>query len=238
MFPPNILYINLDHREDRKWHIVSQFNQLGWTEFERFQAVKTTNGAVGCGISHIKCLELALERGWDMVTIIEDDFECRDIPQFRKSLSNFWKNHVKDAIEWDVLLLGGNVCPPYVKPPKVDYCVQISNCQTTIGYVVKKAFITILIKNMRESVAQLLRYPEQKKKYAIDIYWKQLQASGKWYLICPLTITQHTCFSDVEEEEKNYDYLMLDMEKQWLFSQEYQNYVMQQMTAIKGESFY
>jgi hypothetical protein len=74
-FPPNILYINLDHREDRKWQVVSQFTELGWTNFERFPAVKTTNGAVGCGISHIKCLELALERGWDMVTIIEDDFK-------------------------------------------------------------------------------------------------------------------------------------------------------------------
>lgn len=236
--PPHILYINLDHREDRNWHVVSQFNQLGWTEFERFPAVKTTNGAVGCGISHIKCLELALERGWDMVTIIEDDFECRDIPTFRNSLSHFWENHVKDAIIWDVLLLGGNVCPPYVKPPKVDYCIQVSNCQTTIGYVVKKDFIPVLIRNMREAVANLMRHPEQKKNYAIDIYWKQLQSSGKWYLITPLTITQHTCFSDVEEQEKNYDHLMLDMEKRWLFSPEYQTRVMQQMTTIKKKNFY
>jgi hypothetical protein len=171
-----------------------------------------------------------------MVTIIEDDFECIDIPTFRNSLSNFWENHVKDAIVWDVLLLGGNNCPPFVKPPKVDYCVQVSNCQTTIGYVVKKAFIPTLIQNMREAVSQLMHYPEQKQNYAIDIYWKRLQVSGKWYLITPLTITQYTCFSDVEEQEKNYDHLMLDMEKRWLFSPQYQQQVMQTMTTIKKKS--
>jgi len=237
-FPPNILYINLDHREDRKWQVVSQFSELGWTTFERFSATKTTNGAIGCGISHIKCLELALERGWEMVTIIEDDFKCVDVPTFRNSISNFWENHEKDNLVWDVLLLGGNVCPPYVKPAKVDYCVQVSNCQTTIGYVVKRSFFKTLIHNMREAVANLVRYPDKKRDFAIDIYWKRLQSSGKWYLITPLTITQYTCFSDVEEQEKNYDHLMLDMEKRWFFSPQYQNQVMQEMTVIKGKSMY
>lgn len=237
-FPSNILYINIDHREDRKWQVVSQFGELGWTEFERFSATKTKNGAIGCGISHIKCLELALERGWEMVTIIEDDFKCVDVPTFRNSISQFWENHVKDGIDWDILLLGGNVCPPYVKPHKVEYCVQVSNCQTTIGYVVKRSFFKTLIHNMREAVANLVRFPDQNRNFAIDIYWKRLQSSGKWYLITPLTITQYICFSDVEEQEKNYDHLMLDMEKQWLFSPQYQNHVMQQMTAIKRKSMF
>jgi GR25 family glycosyltransferase involved in LPS biosynthesis len=237
-FPPNILYINLDHREDRLWHVVSQFNKLGWTSFERFPAVKTKNGAVGCGISHIKCLELALSRDWDMVTIIEDDFKCIDMETFKKSVSKFQENHMKDGIAWDVLLLGGNVCPPYTKPSKVDYCIQVANCQTTIGYVVKKAFYKTLIDNMREAVALLMRDIENKREFAIDMYWKRLQGSGRWYIITPLTITQHTCFSDVEEQETNYDHLMLDLEKSWLFSPQYQQHVMQNMTTIKKKSMY
>lgn len=236
-FPPNILYINLDHREDRKWHIVSQLNQLGLHSFERFPAVKTTNGAIGCGISHIKCLELAKERGWDMVTIIEDDFKCVNADIFTKSLSDFWKNHKKDGIQWDVLLLGGNNCPPFERLVNVDYCIQTFNCQTTIGYVVKRAFYDILINNMREAVSLLMRNQEDKKQFAIDIFWKRLQQSGRWFLLCPLTITQHVCFSDVEEQETNYDHLMLDMEKKWIFSPEYQEAVMNQMTTIKKQNF-
>jgi len=235
-FPPNILYINLDHREDRKWHIVSQMNQLGWINFERFPAVKTTNGAVGCGISHIKCLEIAKERNWEMVTIIEDDFKCVDIVKYKNSISQFWKNHETDGIMWDVLLLGGNNCPPYTKIQGIDYCMQVSNCQTTIGYVVKRAFYDILINNMREAISLLMRFPDDKPKYAIDIYWKRLQMSGKWLLITPLTITQHTCYSDVEKQEKNYDHLMLDLEKPWLFSPEYRQNVMQNMTTVKKKS--
>jgi hypothetical protein len=89
---------------------------------------------------------------------------------------------------------------------------------------------------MREAVSNLMRFPDQKRNFAIDMYWKQLQGSGKWYLITPLTITQYTCFSDVEEQEKNYDHLMLDMEKRWLFSPQYQQEVMQKLTTIKKKS--
>ena len=91
---------------------------------------------------------------------------------------------------------------------------------------------------MREAVSLLMRNQEDKKQYAIDIFWKTLQQSGRWFLLCPLTITQHVCFSDVEEQEKNYDHLMLDMDKKWLFSPEYQQQVMDHMTAIKKKSIY
>jgi hypothetical protein len=40
----------------------------------------------------------------------------------------------------------------------------------------------------------------------------------------------------VEEKETNYDHLMLDLEKKWLFTREYQQLVMQNMTTIKKKS--
>jgi GR25 family glycosyltransferase involved in LPS biosynthesis len=230
----NVLYINLDHREDRKLHILSQMKKMGIENPVRFSAVKTKNGAVGCGLSHIKCLELAKERNWETVCILEDDFNCLKLDVFMNSLSNFSQNHEKDGIDWDVLLLGGNNCPPYHKMNGVDYCVQITNCQTTVGYIVKKHLYDILIENMREAVHHLIKDPANKRQFAIDMYWKKLQTSGKWYLITPLTITQHVCFSDVEENVKNYDHLMLDIDKPWLFSQQYFQQTLQKMTCIKS----
>ena len=227
----HVLYINLEHREDRKVHILDQLSKIGVVHPERLQAVKTANGAVGCGLSHIKCLELAKSREWETVCIIEDDFKCTDTKKFLNSVRQFEK---QDFIEWDVLLLGGNNVPPYYQSDAIDYCVQISNCQTTVGYVVKRSFYDTLIQNMREAVKNLIQ-TGNKKLYAIDMYWKQLQSSQRWYLITPLTITQHTCFSDVEQQTYNYDHLMLDIDKDWLFSPEYQNRMLQNMTCIKGK---
>jgi len=228
-----ILYINLEHREDRKFHIISQLNQIGFSSHERFPAVKTKYGAVGCGISHIKCLELAKERNLEMVGIVEDDFKCVNINEFRTSLSNFCEKHEKDNINWDVLLLGANNCPPYITPSNVDYCVQITNCQSTIGYIIKQEYYDILIQNMRDAISKLIQEPNNKPQYAIDMYWKRLQGSGRWYLITPLTITQLADYSDVEEKKTNYDHLMLDIDKPWLFSPQYQQIRMNEMTTIK-----
>jgi hypothetical protein len=34
-------------------------------------------------------------------------------------------------------------------------------------------------------------------------------------MITPPTVTQYENYSDIEEQQTNYDYLMLDMEKTW-----------------------
>jgi GR25 family glycosyltransferase involved in LPS biosynthesis len=233
-----ILYINLDHREDRKLHVISQLNQIGFSSFERFPAVKMKYGAVGCGISHIRCLELAKERNLEMIGIVEDDFKCVDINTFRTSLNNFCEKYEKDNIIWDVLLLGANNCPPYFKPHDVEYCVQITNCQSAIGYIVKREYYDILIQNMREAIHHLIKQPDNKPQYAVDMYWKRLQTSGRWYLITPLTITQLANYSDIEEKDTNYDYLMLDINKGWLFSPQYQQSRMNEMTTIKKKMLF
>ena len=51
----NVFYINLESRPDRKHHVEQQMKILNITA-ERFNAVKLTNGAMGCSMSHLKCL--------------------------------------------------------------------------------------------------------------------------------------------------------------------------------------
>ena len=38
-----------------------------------------------------------------------------------------------------------------------------------------------------------------------------------WYMITPPTVTQYENFSDIEERQTNYNHLLLDMNKEWLF---------------------
>jgi GR25 family glycosyltransferase involved in LPS biosynthesis len=203
-------FINLEHRTDRLDHVTKQLNNMGIVG-ERFSAIRTKNGAIGCTMSHISCLELAKSRQYPHVFICEDDIMFLNPGILKKSAEEFVK---KENLEWDMLLIGGNNVPPYQVIDK--YCIRISNCQTTTGYVVKQHYYDVLIANFRESVSQLLREPVNKNDYALDMYWKRLQKEGKWYMLVPLTVVQCDGYSDIEEKAVDYRGLMLDLDKPWL----------------------
>ena len=62
-------YINLDHRTDRKEHVTEQLTNLGLPSFERFNAIKMENGAIGCSMSHLKILQTAVQNNWDVILL-------------------------------------------------------------------------------------------------------------------------------------------------------------------------
>ena len=204
------LFINLENRTDRLEHVTKQLGSLGLNA-ERVNACKTDVGAIGCTLSHIKCLELAKKRGYEQVFICEDDITFLDPALFKSSLEKFANNR---ELDWDVLIIGGNIVPPY--DVIGDYCVRVGECQTTTGYVVRSHYYDVLINNFRDSVKNLIQDPENKKTYALDIYWKRLQKSGRWYMIFPLTVVQYDTYSDIEEKYTDYRWLMLDKDKTWL----------------------
>jgi hypothetical protein len=74
----------------------------------------------------------------------------------------------------------------------------------------------VLLDNFKTGLNLLLKDPQNKREYAIDMYWKRLQTQYFWYIITPLTTTQYENYSDVEQQNVDYSHLMLDMEKEWL----------------------
>ena len=206
----NTLFINLEHRKDRLNHVTAQMNMMGITA-ERVNAVKMNSGAVGCTMSHIKCLELAKQRDYEYVFICEDDITFRNPDLFKRNLQRFYDD---DDINWDLLIIGGNNVPPFQQV--TEYCARVFYCQTTTGYVVKKNYYDTLLKNFRESVTGLMREPNNPSTYALDMYWKRLQLQDFWYMITPPTVTQYESYSDIENRNVNYENMMLDMEKPWL----------------------
>jgi GR25 family glycosyltransferase involved in LPS biosynthesis len=204
------LFINLDHRRDRLEHVLMEFVKMDIIGHERFPAVKMSQGNVGCTISHIRCLELAKSRGWPHVFICEDDITFTNPAVLKNSLEKF----AKSGIEWDVIVIGGNNCPPYV--PVSDFCARVTNVQTTTGYIVKKEYYDILLDNFRMGLEKLMREPERKKEFSLDIYWKQLQTANRWFMILPLTVVQYYDYSDIEQRVTDYRPAMLDFDKKEL----------------------
>jgi GR25 family glycosyltransferase involved in LPS biosynthesis len=203
-------YINLLSRPDRKQHVEEQLKTIG-IRAQRFNAIKLPNGALGCSMSHLKCLETAKTNRWSHILIVEDDIKFLNPELFKKQLNKFLKNNT----DWDVVLIGGNNVPPYQKVD--DTCVKVSSCQTTTGYLVNGHYFDTLIDNFREGMKMLIQSPEKHVIYAIDKYWFKLQKRDKWYLIIPLTVTQREDYSDIEKRPTNYTNVMIDLDKERFF---------------------
>jgi GR25 family glycosyltransferase involved in LPS biosynthesis len=181
----------------------------------RFNAIKLSNGALGCSLSHLKCIETAKENNWQHVLVVEDDIHFLDVSLFQQQINKFLTNKQN---KFDVVLLAGNNMPPYKKID--DTCVQVSQCQTTTGYLVLNHYFDILIENLREGIKKLIQEPSKHSFYAIDKYWFQLQQKNNWYLIIPLTVTQKEGdYSDIEKRTTNYTRVMTDLNKEWLINQ-------------------
>jgi hypothetical protein len=204
-------YINLASRKDRKQHVEEQLQKLGITTATRFNAIKLPNGALGCSMSHLKCLEIAKENGFPHLLIVEDDIKFLDAELLKKQMNSFLSKHSS----WDVVIIGGNNIPPYQKID--DTCIKVTSCQTTTGYLVNGHYYDILIENYRTGIKKLLDNPSQHVLYAIDKYWFNLQRKDNWYLIIPLTVVQREDYSDIEKRATNYARVMTDLDKEWLF---------------------
>lgn len=187
--PFGIFYINLDERRDRRECVEKQLNALGMP-YERFPAIKHRKGLIGCVRSHIQCLTLAKERNMPSVLIVEDDAEFLDIQA------------CKSAPLCDVAVLGG----VYSSTGKrlSDKFITGITAQTTVAYICHAHYYDTLIANFEES-CKLLEQTNIGDSYALDQYWKRLQAKDNWVFAYPILVKQRPDFSNIENKQVNYD---------------------------------
>ncbi len=219
-------YINLETRPDRKQHVEAQLTNIGISA-ERFNAIRLQNGALGCSMSHLKCIEIAKEKGWPHLLVVEDDILFLQPEVFKNQLNKFLSTNKS----WDVILIAGNNIPPYTKID--DTCVKVARCQTTTGYIVNGHYFDTLINNYRDGISKLLASPKDHFYFAIDKYWFHLQQRDNWFLIIPLTVTQREDYSDIEKAYTNYTSAMIDLDKEALIKAQQEAYKKAQQDAIK-----
>ena len=191
------IYINLERRKDRNESILKELSKINIKNLHRFNAVEMKNGAVGCSLSHIKCLEIAIKENYDYVMICEDDIEILNPTIFLENIHKF----LNSTIEWDVVLIAGNNMVPYNFV--TDYCIKIYNCLTTTGYIVKNKYFSTLVDNYKEGVKKLMK-EQTNSSYRIDKYWQILQNKDNWYMIIPPSIVQKEDYSDIEKRITNF----------------------------------
>jgi GR25 family glycosyltransferase involved in LPS biosynthesis len=200
------IYINLEHRKDRNESVLKELSKINIQNPERFNAIEMKNGAIGCSLSHIKCLEIAIKQNYEYIMICEDDIEILNPSLFVENMNKF----LNSKIEWDVVLIAGNNMIPYNFV--TEYCIKIYNCLTTTGYIVKNKYFSTLLNNYKEGVTKLMK-EQSNSSYKIDKYWLSLQNKDNWYMIIPPTIIQKEDYSDIEKKVTNFRNYMLDFNK-------------------------
>ena len=198
---PKIYYINLKHRKDRKDNLLKQLKMINYPndKIVRIDAIKKENGAIGCGLSHIKALKTALKNHKinDYIAILEDDFEWK-----KSNAYDVIINAINSDTDWNVILLACNgSVNEYNK-----HLLKINNCQTASGYIIKIKYIPELLKIWEKDMNSLLNDSKINKGFesrAIDQSWKKLQ-KDKWYTTNPIIGKQMASYSDIEKKQVDY----------------------------------
>jgi glycosyl transferase family 25 len=177
-----VLYINLDHRTDRRESIESV---LSGFKYERIPAIKHKFGTIGASMSHIKALEYAISNGWNNVLIMEDDMLWKNFKE------NYEKLRILMSKNYDVIVLGG------VMISHDPQTYKLNRCNSAGAYIVNKNYYTKLLQNFQRGLMLLTsKYTSANvNSYHIDTYWHKLQATDNWYIL-PMCYSEED-FSDV-----------------------------------------
>jgi GR25 family glycosyltransferase involved in LPS biosynthesis len=202
----NHFIINLDERKDRWIHISEEIRKLGIDKPTRFSGIRTSPGIVGCGKSHLACLEIARDHDWDYVTIFEDDACFLDPGLLMTQIKDIMKDQ-----NFDVLLCGYNAFQPHFLESHNFIQVQRAYCGTM--YIVKKHYYDTMIRNIRFGLEMLISGPAGDTTYAWDAHWIDLQRKDTFLAVHPPSVTQKPDYSDIEERHTNYVHLMLNNNK-------------------------
>jgi len=204
-FVDKVVYINLEQRTDRREHMENMTQVFGHEKVIRFPAFRHSKGIIGCAKSHAAVLKMAIENGWNNVLILEDDAEWNDYDSGYEKLFKITQS------EYDVVMLGGTWV-------EYDHSSFRLHCgQTCTAYLVNKNYMSTLLANFEEGVANLIRLNEESKRsitttdcniienhYYLDVYWKHLQRRGEWFVVMPPLIYQTPSYSDIEQKDVDY----------------------------------
>ena len=200
--PPHIYYINLDKRQDRNHEFLGEMARLNIVNFTRIPATHMPKrGALGCSLSHIKALELFLESTHSECCILEDDFTFV-LGQWQ--VASLFKTLL--TVPYDVCMLAANVLRS--EETEHTFLRKVDDAQTTAGYCVSKAYARTLLANFKEGAAKLKEGFEtdgkKEPRFCLDIFWKSLQPTAKWYVVNPKMGIQRDSYSDIEERSVRY----------------------------------
>lgn len=147
-------FINLTQSKDRLENVNKQIDKYKITNLERFNAITDTWHQTSCTKSHRGIFELAKNRGEEIISVFEDDFQINDTTKyyfrdvdFKDNLENVLIDLEK--VEWDVILLGCN--PKENIVPVTKHLGKVVKSTGGWAYIIKKRAYEYILENFEYS---------------------------------------------------------------------------------------
>jgi glycosyl transferase family 25 len=192
-FFDKVYCVNLDERPDRWENALKEFKKVGLENVERFSAIKHDKGAIGCRESHLAIIRKAKEEKLNNVLIFEDDvlFVDSNIPHLSPTLDQL-KN-----IDWSLFYLGATVDPNVGHMTKVtNNLVKTNFAYTTHAYGVNANIFDLVLE-------------EAPYHPIIDVFYcKKIVPLGKSLIMNPMLAIQQEGFSNIENHDADYGWMM------------------------------
>lgn len=194
-FITKVVYINLESRTDRKEQIEKEL-KLYFPEDKiiRLNAVKDEFGPLGCSQSHVKVIEMCIEKDWENCLVVEDDIMWNDFEAGYKKLQELSDN------PYDVIMLGATYVTMNTETSR------LIKGKTTGSYLVSKKYYNTLLENLKEG-CEKLKISKEPSIHAIDVYFNSLQKKDNWYLIYTALCVQRPSYSNIDSDYRDYLHL-------------------------------
>jgi hypothetical protein len=192
-----ILIINLEHRKDRKKEMKDELNKF-LIENDKIVFIDAIynkdDRSFGCTLSHLKCIEYAIENNLNNVLILEDDccFE-NNIDLINYELLKF----IKCNISWDVLLFNlSEHGPPISIKTNINNIYKSLWSQSASAYAINKSFFNKRLHNLIKII--------ENNSGPHDFYWNENRYNENWFIIKNILSFQRPSYSDIENSNVDY----------------------------------
>lgn len=191
--------INLPERVDRLKAFKEEVERYDLGEFEIVEGIKVNekiDGIPSGAIGLIKTnLRIFTELAGDSETILIMEDDC----SFTDKVLNIDEYFEKLPSDWDMLYMGGNHGAHvglHAPIPINDHVVRLHSTRTTHFVAIKKKLFNEII--------DYLRNPS----LVIDVFYTTLQKKYMVYSFTPAIAKQRKGYSNIEERDVDYDYLI------------------------------
>jgi len=161
-------------------------------------------GALGCLMSHAAIMQLAIQRGYNQILILEDDviFNTNKIKNFNhllmvlkgeyEYLRSKNKKQFQKINSFDLLYLGGATQLSLLKNITPSLALTM-NTGCTHAYIVPETAMKYILSIIRHSVVEIDKF-----------YIQQIQQRGKSFYVTPPFANPGNSFSDIVQKEVCY----------------------------------
>lgn len=197
--------INLDRRPDRYENFKNEVKKYDLGEFEKVSAVDGKNldmslfnttlktGELGLTLTNLEIIKDAEKNNFGTILILEDD--CTFEPEI-KNIEGYFNLLPSD---WDMLYMGGNHNTHMgVQPPKK---INEKVCKLHTTY--STHFV-----GLKKSVFEHIKVLLSKNKNPLDVCYVTLQKIFNVYSFYPAIAKQIVDFSDIQNYNTDYNWLI------------------------------